>query len=98
MPAWVDRLVVKAVWKEIDKKMPDFLKEWVKRILPKNLAGLLGVVQQLVPLAKELIIVVIRVLAIVVPGKLPETAIQKVQNISTKIESAMHQIKNGLLG
>lgn len=98
MPKWVDRLIFKAVLKEVEKKMPVALVGWIKRLIPKNIAGVLGVIQQLVPLAKELIVVVIRILAIVVPGKLPENAIKKVQAISTKIEVAMHKIKDGLLG
>ena len=97
MPKWVDRLVARAVWREVEKKMPAFIGEWIKRIVPKNIAGILGVIQQLVPLVKELVIVVIRILAIVVPGKLPETLIGQVQKISTGIEDAMHKIKNVML-
>ena len=74
MPKWIDRLIIKTVWKEVQKKMPNFVKEWFKRILPKNIAGILGVVQQAVPLVKEILIVAIRLAAIVIPGKLPETA------------------------
>lgn len=97
MPKWVDRLIAKAVWREVEKKMPVFLMEWVKRIFPKNLAGVLGVAQQLVVLVKELVIVAIRIAAIVVPGKLPENLIVKVQVISTGIENAIHRIKGIML-
>ena len=73
------------------------ITEWLKRIVPKNIAGIIGVVQALVPLVKELVVVVIRIAAIVVPGKLPETLIVKVQGISDKIEGLVTRVKNLLL-
>ena len=97
MPKWIDRLVANAVLREVSKKMPAFLTEWIKRIIPKNLAGILGVIQQVVPLVKEIVIVAIRLAAIVVPGKLPENLIVKVQAFSTGIENALHRIKGVML-
>ena len=96
MPKWADRLIAGAVWREVERKMP-LIAAWIKRLVPKNLAGILGVVQQLVPLVKELVIVAVRIAAIVVPGKLPENIIVQVQKISTSIEGWVHKVKNVLL-
>jgi len=56
---------------------------WIK----KNGAGLAGLLNSLVKIVRELIIVVIRIVALVLPDKfVEETLIKKISDIFNKIE------------
>jgi len=56
---------------------------WVR----KNGAGLTGLISSLVKIVRELIIVVIRILALILPDKfVEETLIKKISDIFDKIE------------
>ncbi len=58
----------------------------LKKILPKNIAGLLGVAQVIVPLIRELIMVIIRILAVVMPKKVDDELVAKVKIGSDKVQ------------
>ena len=74
-----------------------FVSAWIKRLVPKNLAGIIGVAQAMIPLVRELIIVVIRILAIVVPGKMSEDAVQSTSAFFKALEDGVNNAKNVLL-
>jgi len=67
---------------------------WVR----KNGAGLAGLISSLVKIVRELIIVVIRILALILPDKfVEETLIKKIGDIFNKIEKWLKIATDGLL-
>lgn len=68
------------------------------KLLPKNLAGVLGIAQLVIPLLRELIMVVLRLLAIFMKDKITDDLIAKVKSIADKIESGFDKVKRVLLG
>ena len=45
----------------------DFFKKLLKRLIPENIAGLLGVLGVVIPLARELVMVALRIIAVFIP-------------------------------
>ena len=69
-----------------------------KKLIPSNIAGIIGVVQALIPLVRELIIVGIRILDVITPADGLERAIVVVATTADKIESWIATLKNMFLG
>ena len=70
----------------------------LKKILPKNIAGLLGILQVIVPLIRELVMVIIRFFAVFMPGKVDDKLVAKVKSGCDKIEGGFDAVKGFLLG
>ena len=70
----------------------------LKKLIPKNIAGILGLVQTIIPVVRELFMVTIRLLSILMPGKVDDELVAKVRSICDKIESGFDAIKRFLLG
>jgi len=62
------------------------IKKLLRKLIPKNIAGFLGLLQVALPLIRELIIVVIRLLAVLLPGKLDDELVAKVRKVFDQIE------------
>ena len=69
-----------------------------KKLIPNNIAGIIGVIQTLVPLARELVIVVIRIVDVLTPDKGLEPIIVKTKKIFDNIEKGIETFKNFFLG
>jgi hypothetical protein len=74
------------------------LNTFLKKLIPHNIAALIGIAQQVVPLAKEVIIAAIRIIDIVTPEKGLEPLIVKTAEIFDKITAAINSFKNMFLG
>ncbi len=74
--------------------MPNF----IKKLIPHNIAGIIGIVQQVVPLAKEVVIAVIRVVDVLTPGTGLEPVIVKTGSIFDSITNGINKFKNMFLG
>ncbi len=74
------------------------LANLLKKLIPKNFASILGVVQTIIPIARELTMVVIRLLAVIMPGKVDDELVAKVKSIADKTESGFDKVKRVLLG
>ncbi len=72
------------------------IKDFLARLLPANIAGILGVVQVVFPLARELIIVVMRIVAVFIPSI--GVLIPKVVDSLSAIEAGFEKFKNIFLG
>lgn len=68
---------------------------FLKRLIPKNLAGILGVIGTLIPLVRELTMVTIRILAIFT-SKI-ESWIIPVGTVFDMVESGYERFKNFFL-
>ena len=69
-----------------------------KKLIPHNIAGIIGIVQQIVPLAKEIVIAAIRIIDILTPDKGLEPLIVKIAEIFDKITAGINKFKNFFLG
>ena len=70
---------------------------FLKKLVPENVAGIIGLLQALLPLVRELIIVVIRILAILMPKRFSESMIVKTSNTFASIIGIFEKVKNFFL-
>ena len=70
----------------------------LQKLIGNNVAGIIGILQLVVPLARELIITGIRLVDVLLPGEGLEPLIVKVSQIADKIEGGINWIKNTFLG
>ena len=54
------------------------MSEFLKKLVPKNIAGILGLIQTAIPVIRELLIVITRICAIVIPGDKDDKIIAKI--------------------
>jgi len=66
----------------------------IKKLIPKNIAGILGVVQVAFPLVRELLMVVVRICAVIIPGDNDDKVIAKIKEVFDKIECNYEKFKN----
>lgn len=69
----------------------------LKKLIPKNVAGVIGVIQALVPLVRELVIVIVRIFSILMPEKVNESLIVKVKSGLDTVEGLVEKFKNFFL-
>jgi len=74
------------------------MNNFLKKLIPNNIAAIIGVVQLIVPLAKELVIAAIRIVDILTPDKGLEPVIVKVAGIFDAITNGINKFKNMFLG
>ncbi len=70
------------------------MKKFLKKITFKNIAGVLGIVQVGIPLTRELLMVLVRICAVLIPGDKDDKIIGGVKNVFDKIDSGYTNIKN----
>ena len=70
---------------------------FLARLIPKNIAGIVGVVQAVITIIRELLIVATRVCATVIPGDADDKAVAKVRAVFDKVEAVFEKIKGFLL-
>lgn len=74
----------------------EVIRAFLHRILGKNIAGVLGIVGTVIPLAKEVVVGIIRLVAVFAPGL--EQYVDKVTGIFIIIEKVWDNIKRFFLG
>jgi len=74
--------------------MPNF----IKKLIPNNIAAIIGIVQQVIPLAKEITIAAIRIIDIFTPGEGLEPLILKTSSIFDNVTAGINKFKNMFLG
>jgi len=73
--------------------MGDFLK----KLVPKNIAGILGLIQTAIPIIRELLMVVTRICAILIPGDRDDKIVAKIKAAFDAFEAAFEKFKNFFL-
>ena len=68
----------------------------LKRLIPKNIAGILGVIGVIIPLIKEFLVAAVRVIAVFIPPM--EKWIAKLDTFFANLTKAYDSIKRVLLG
>lgn len=74
------------------------MNNFLKKLIPNNIAAIIGIVQLIVPLAKELVIAAIRIIDILTPDKGLEPVIVKTAAIFDGITNGINKFKNMFLG
>ena len=68
------------------------------KLIPHNLAAIIGIVQLIVPLAKEITIAAIRIVDILTPKKGLEPLIVGTAKVFDNVTAGINQFKNMFLG
>ena len=69
-----------------------------KKLIPHNIAALIGIAQQIIPLLKEVVIAGIRIVDILTPEKGLEPLIVKVAALFDSMTAKINGFKNMFLG
>lgn len=73
------------------------LKDFLRKLLPKNVAGILGVIQTALPLIRELLMLATRVCATVIPGEADDKIVAGIRKIFDIVEVKFARIKDFFL-
>ena len=68
-----------------------------KKLVPKNIAGILGVVQTAIPIVRELLVLATRICAVLIPGDKDDKIIAGISKVFKFIESKFETVKNFFL-
>lgn len=71
---------------------------FIKKLIPKNIAGILGVVQTVIPFIREILMLATRICAVLIPGDKDDKIIAAIKNIFDKFEKGFEKFKNIFLG
>lgn len=71
---------------------------FLRKLIPKNIAGILGVIQLIIPLVRELLMVITRIIGIFRSELKVEDTVAKIKSISDKVETGFVRFKNLFLG
>ena len=72
------------------------MKKWLSKLIPQNIAGILGALQVLIPLLRELIVISLRIIAVFRPGD-NEIAIKAVVAFFNGLEKGYEKLKDFFL-
>ncbi len=75
----------------------DYFKNLLSKLIPKNIAGILGVAQTVISIIKELLMVATRICTTIIPGDADDKIVEKISNIFAKVEGGFEKVKNFLL-
>ncbi len=70
----------------------------IRKLIPNNIAAIIGIAQLVIPLAKEIVIAAIRIIDILTPDKGLEPVIVKTAGIFDSITAKINSFKNMFLG
>jgi hypothetical protein len=74
------------------------MNTFLKKLIPHNIAAIIGILQTIVPLAKEVVIAVIRIIDVLTPDKGLEPVIVKTASVFDNITAGINKFKNMFLG
>ena len=66
---------------------------FLKKLLPKNIAGIIGLIQSAIPVIRELLMVITRLCAIVIPGDRDDKIIAAIKKGFDAFEGVFEKIK-----
>lgn len=69
-----------------------------KKLIPNNIAAIIGIASAVVPLAREIVIAVIRIIDIFTPATGLEPLIVKIGDIFDQVLEYVNKFKNMFLG
>ena len=69
----------------------------LRKLIPKNIAGVIGVIQTAIPIIREVLMLATRICAVLIPGDKDDKMIEKIKAIFDKIENGFEKVKNFLV-
>ena len=69
----------------------------ITKLISKNIAGILGFIQNVIPIIREILMIATRICAILIPGDNDDKVVAKIKEIFDKIEAFWVKIKNVFL-
>ncbi len=73
------------------------MANFVKKLIPKNIAGIIGLIQTAIPVIRELLMVLIRICAVLIPGDKDDKIIAVIKKFFDQFEVIFVRIKNFFL-
>ena len=73
------------------------MNNFLKRLIPKNIAGIVGVIEAVFNVIRELLMVAARICATIIPGDADDKLVAKIKSIFDKVEEVFEKIKSFLL-
>ena len=73
------------------------MNTFLKKLIPHNIAAIIGIAQIVVPLLKEVVIGVIRIVDVLTPGTGLEPMIVKTASLFDKATAGINKFKNMFL-
>lgn len=69
----------------------------INKLIPKNIAGILGVIQTAIPFIRELLMLAIRICAVLIPGDKDDKIVAKIKSGFDKFEDGFNKVKTFIL-
>ena len=71
---------------------------FLEKLIPKNIAGIIGVIQVAIPIIREVLMLATRICAILIPGDKDDKIVAGIKKAFDKAESVFEKAKKLLLG
>jgi len=75
----------------------NFITSLLNKAVPKNVAGILGLIQTAIPIIREVLMVATRICAVLIPGDKDDKIVAAIKNIFDKAEAIFEKAKKFLL-
>ena len=69
----------------------------IRKLIPKNIAGILGVLQTAIPFIRELLMLATRICAVLIPGDRDDKIIAKIKEVFDTFEKYFAGVKTFIL-
>jgi len=73
------------------------IKSLLRKLIPKNLAGIVGLIQSALPLIREFLMVITRICAVLIPGNKDDLLVEKIGDFFDGFEEIFEKIKDFFL-
>lgn len=73
------------------------MSSFLKKLVPKNIAGILGVVQTAIPFIREILMLATRICSILIPGKKDDLIVAGIKKAFDGFEKGFTKLKNFFL-
>ena len=70
---------------------------FLEKLIPKNIAGIIGAIQTAIPIIREVLMVLTRICAILIPGDKDDKIVAVIKGIFDKVEAVFNKVKGFLL-
>jgi len=73
------------------------MNKLLMKLVPKNVAGIIGLIQSIFVVGREVLMVAARICAVLIPGDKDDIVVAKIKVVFDKIEAIFNKAKGFLL-
>lgn len=73
------------------------LSNLLRKLIPKNIAGIIGAIEAFIPVIREILMVAVRVCAVFIPGDKDDEIVASIKKFFDEIVLIFEQVKNFFL-